>query len=257
MGTRESSAGKTAAYSGLDFQFAELHRELINIAVLAKELLTPDSRQRLSGWIQDLESFRTSNSTGPWDWQTSESIQTNPAQEYEPHGRRCTFEVHGEMSAIWTIKKDRKSAKHFRLMGKASTSLRIVGSKHGESLKCLAQWQVEIGDAQSPGCHFHVGVGQQSDDSLFPKGLSVPRLPGFLITPTDALDFLLGELFQDRWAKKVGQDSDEAKAFGGPQKDRLVRLLKWKIDVVTAASGSAWNHLKHARPTAPALLCSI
>jgi len=241
-------------YLGLDFRFADLQRELTNLQILASEFIAPASRQRLSDWARALDDFRRSERTQPWEWRTAFPIETISAKEYEGRGRGCTFGVHGEMMAVWNIQlRERRNSKHFRLLGKASTILRIIEDEAGEPPNLLAQWQIEIGDSQSPGCHFHVGVGQYDEAPLFPKGLSVPRLPGLLVTPTDALDFLLGELFQDRWARKAGQDSDAARGFGSPQKERMLRLLTWKLETLEQSSGSAWNHLKHARPAEPQL----
>jgi hypothetical protein len=112
----------------------------------------------------------------------------------------------------------------------------------------LLQWQFEVGAKDSPGCHFHVGLSMDRDDPPAPKWLPVPRLPGLLFLPTDALDFLLGELFQVSWRKTVSEDSDASRGWGNEQTVRLQRLLTWQTREVNAGSGSAWNRLKHRQP---------
>jgi hypothetical protein len=139
----------------------------------------------------------------------------------------------------------------FCLNGMASTKIRILSEGSDETDAPVAQWQFEVGDHQSPGCHFHVGVGSFAETT---GSIPVPRLPSILVTPIDALDFLLGEIFQVRWKKVVNQETSFVRTWAGHQKERLSRLLEWKQDQIKKSSGSAWNFLKHSRPHAKTFL---
>lgn len=180
-----------------------------------------------------------------------ERVRTTVGRGYEPGRRVGGYNVAGELSFIWEVQpiaanaaRDRK----FKLTGNASTKLRIVEVRVDQPDKLLAQWQVEIGTQTSPGCFFHVAVSHTDPPpSLLRSSLSVPRLPSMLVTPTDALDFLLGELFQTSWRQRNGEERDDARAWGKSQKRRLQSALKWHCDELDRSSGSAWNWLKHRR----------
>ena len=146
---------------------------------------------------------------------------------------------------------DRRPAEVFRLNGLASTKVKVLRVESSQETREIAQWQFGVGDHQSPGCHFHVGIGRSGDGTgSFP----VPRLPSILFTPIDALDFLLGEVVQDRWRQQVSRETPEMQIWTGQQKKRLSLLLKWKQEQVEKSGGSAWNYLKHQRPHANVFL---
>ncbi|HET6880086.1 MAG TPA: hypothetical protein VFI31_08015, partial [Pirellulales bacterium] len=116
----------------------------------------------------------------------------------------------------------------------------------------VARWQFEVGDHDSPGCHFHASANQQEHGAgLFPTWLKIPRLPGLLFSPMDGLDFLLGELFQSEWEKAVGEDSQHRNGWAQSQRQRLDKLLSWQLKQVRANKvGTPWMSLKRAKPTA-------
>jgi hypothetical protein len=186
-----------------------------------------------------------------------ERVRTIVGRGYEPGKRAGGHNLAGELCFTWTVQpigahaaRDRK----FKLIGNASTKLRIVEVRDNQPDKLLAQWQVEIGTEASPGCFFHVAVSHTDPPpTLFRSCLPVPRLPSMLITPTDALDFLLGELFQTSWRQRNGEERDDASAWGKLQKRRLQNVLRWHHDELNRAAGSAWNWLKHRRRPPPEL----
>src|SRR5436190_1532122 len=77
----------------------------------------------------------------------------------------------------------------------------------------IAMWRMEVGDARSPGCHFHVQVLGEAEVAPFPKSLSVPRLPAVHSTPPAVIEFVLGELFQATWDKHVAARSVHVKRW--------------------------------------------
>ncbi|TWT34989.1 hypothetical protein KOR42_53390 [Thalassoglobus neptunius] len=123
-----------------------------------------------------------------------------------------------------------------------------------ESNELIAQWQIEAGDASSPGCHFHSAVNQYGDDGLFPEWLKVPRLPSVLLTPMDGLEFLLGELFQLRWPQAVSEESEDRNSWAKSQRERLCNLLSWKLDIVRQSETTPWMALKKAKPELDVLM---
>jgi hypothetical protein len=118
-----------------------------------------------------------------------------------------------------------------------------------ETNNVVGHWQLESGDAQSPGCHFHCSVNQGSENGLFPKWLKIPRLPGLLLSPMDGLEFLLGELFQSQWEKHVSEESDARNGWANSQSIRLKRVLEWQQNEIKLKRfGTPWVSLKKAKP---------
>ena len=156
--------------------------------------------------------------------------------------------VYGTLSFEWGIShpdESRRKQLSFDLTGVATTGIRILGTQD----ETIAHWQFEIGDAVSPGCHFHASVNQRGEDGLFPNWLKIPRLPGLLLSPFDGLEFLLGELFPHRWPQRVSISSAERNGWAKSQSNRMLKILQWQQDMVKKASlGTPWISLKKAKP---------
>jgi len=204
-------------------------------------------------WLIALNNIKDSPTLQavPWGIDERNPIRTRISQNgYERGDRKCRFkEVRGELSCVWEIRKeDSRDRRFFILEGQASTKLKVLDVSQGPRGTLLAQWQFEVGDHQSPGCHFHVGILQCNESGPFPKGLSVPRLPGILVTPMDALEYLLGEIFQDEWEGHAVKDRDDVLLWAGCQKRRLGGLLQWYRERIENSGGSPWTFLKTSRP---------
>lgn len=233
----------------------ELQQETEALAKLADEFLDTSRGNALATLATSLNQLLYTKNPGTQTVQVpdvdGERVRTAVGRGYEPGKRLGGYNVAGELSFAWTVQPIAANAakdRTLRLVGNASTKLRIVQLRSGTEEKLLAQWQVEIGTESSPGCFFHVSVTHTDPPpTLFRSNLPVPRLSSILITPTDALDFLLGELFQTAWRQRNGQELDEAFAWGKLQKRRLQKALRWHHDQLDGASGSAWNWLKHQR----------
>jgi hypothetical protein len=248
-----------SGYSGLHFPIAKLRAEIECLGKLAKPFLDTGSEAIIGDWKSALTNIETVRSTASHDWQIAEAtpLKTIKTRGYEPVGRKVKCEVWGELSFVWSVHRVSLTKKESKgllcLDGRASTKVRICREFGGRNV-VLAQWQVEVGSHDSPGWHFHVGLCNESevaDDARFPKWLSVPRVPGLLVAPTDALDFLLGELFQDDWKAAVSNDGYDNVILGAAQKNRIQKMAEWHTtESQKAGHGSAWNQLKHRQPPA-------
>jgi hypothetical protein len=245
-------------YQGLRFSFACMEREIDNMRLLAKPFITPESfEQALPGWRRDLVNFKNGKSAGSHRWEIPERnpIKTVISKgEYEAHDRAGELSVYGTLCGIWEIKAEQqrntkfKPAEFFILEGIASTKIQIWDcAKHNAPVE-IARWTLETGDQHSPGCHFHTQIDLDPADNKFPKALSVPRLPAYLHTPMDALDYLLGELFQKRWYRRMSEGKDAVNLWNGCQKTRLVRMLTWHKECFQEAGGSPWSAFKRRKP---------
>ena len=224
---------------------------------LSSGFVTRDSSERIiPDWRRHLANFRTApkgNST-TWEIRKADPIQTNVSQgAYEPGKRRGALNVFARVSGKWEIrlpdvvKKKNAQSQHFILLGLASTEISICKTNEGDE-KEIARWTIEIGDATSPGCHFHTQITLEDEDNKFPSTLSVPRLPGLLHTPMDALEFVLGELFQDEWYRTASEGNSVVNAWAACQKNRIVNLLKWQTQRLNSLTGSPWTMLKRQKP---------
>ena len=134
--------------------------------------------------------------------------------------------------------------------GKASVKVEWHEVLDGALVEPLGMWRMEVADGASPGCYFHVQI--QGEDGRtqrpFPHAVPVPRLPCISFTPMAVLEFVLGELFQDRWADHTRATTASVQTWRGIQGRRLERLLGWQRELVADTAAPPWTTLKTARP---------
>jgi hypothetical protein len=242
-----------SANEGLIFSFSAMMQEIDSLSKIAKSYIWKDSINVLSNLGTDLENRRGHDmSTRPWGISESMPLRTIPGQKYD---RNCRETVFGEVSSIWEIRpirlrdwKKSKQAEQFELIGNASTRARIIKGTPDQPGDELAMWRMEIGNFDSPGCHFHVQILGRDDDIVFPKSLPVPRLPGLLITPMEVFEYLLGELFQHEWAQESARENDSMRYWATHQKKRFTTLFKTQLEQINKSHGSPWANLKKWKP---------
>lgn len=243
--------------SALRFAFQEMLDEVSSFAGLADDFIAPRSKETLSRFQRNLESYRNSATQSAFDWEIPESdpLVTIDTKSYEPggHGQRM---VVGEITAKWRIKREpplKKSmpAKYFSLVGLASTRIRVrYAATENTSAQEIAMWRMEIADANAPGCFFHSQILGQSDEPPFPNSLPVPRLPIIMMTPAAVAEFVFAELFQDRWGPHIALQKPHLERWAPIQQRRFGCLLDWKLKQLRKTSGSPWSSLKAAQPDA-------
>jgi len=242
--------------AGLLFDISETLDEVRSAAALAEDFIE-NPKQGFGELATQLENLRNQNTSAVIAWTIPESrpIRTRPSDgEYELGDKG--YSVFGTVSSIWEIrrvkpKKAKGPAIQFELAGNASTVVRVFRSATADKQEeQVAMWRMEIAQHDSPGCHFHVQVLGDSETLPFPKSLPVPRLPSLMATPPAVLEFLLAELFQERWRKHVFAESTAIKRWRAIQRTRLTQLLQWQKDEVDVQAGSPWCALKLAKPSA-------
>lgn len=236
-----------------------MEKEIENFRELAKRFLSVESYDRIiPTWKQELINLKNDRGASSFNWSIpiNTPIKTIISKgQYEPGTRRGRLNVFGTICGTWDISVERRDAKTkapfqaFILKGIASTKVQIWTQEDNPPHKEIARWTLETGDANSPGCHFHTQIDLDPEDNKFPKDLSVPRLPAYLHTPMDALDFLLGELFQDDWFRHISQRRDAGNVWNGCQKARLVKMLEWHSQQFKCAGGAPWATFKRRKPT--------
>jgi hypothetical protein len=238
------------------FSFQEMLNEVKAFAGLAEDFIAPGSKNVLSRFHGELESYRNAATSNAFDWEISESdpLTTTSTKGYEPGDGGKRYLV-AQITAKWRIKKEpppKKSmpAKVFGVIGIASTRVRLKCVEEDQSLTDeIAMWRMEMGDAKHPGCFFHSQILGETGDFPFPNYLPVPRLPIIAMTPPAVAEYVFGELFQDRWAQHATSQVPHLNHWAPIQKERFSRLLDWKLQVLRKASGSPWASLKAAQPS--------
>ena len=116
-------------------------------------------------------------------------------------------------------------------------------------------WRIEMGAYDSPGCYFHFQILGDRRRPPFPKSIPVPRLPSPFVTPMAAVEFVLGELFQDKWSRTASEARHHHGRWRAIQCQRWCNLLKWQRAAVVGGS-SPWMNLKEAKPPSGLFLSS-
>ena len=228
----------------LRFTFDGFRREIQSMSRISRPFMEPSADCVFGQLSNTLDQIANSRCAARWEAPERSPLMTRPSREYEPGGKTA-FAVRGEMSWTWELTPLRlraksKSAHHsFDVQGIASTRIRI--RKPEADCELLATWKMELGAFDSPGCYFHAHISD---------ALCIPRIPSLFVTPMAALEFLLGELFQDRWAEHVSRDNDDIRFWRSTQVNSLARILEWKRRKIESGVGSPWITLKRAKPEA-------
>jgi len=229
----------------LRFTFDQFRREVDSMRTISRQFMDRGAERVFPDLLEHLDQIRTAGRTACWDAPLRSPLITQPSREYEPEGKTA-FAVRGEISWTWEISPLRLKAKPkaapdaFEVTGIASAKIQIRKATV-ENADVLATWKVELGAVDSPGCYFHSHIAGD---------LSVPRIPSLFVTPMAVLEFLLGELFQDRWAEHVSRDSPDVQFWRSTQLKSLVQVLDWKKNKIQSGVGSPWVALKRAKPEA-------
>jgi hypothetical protein len=240
----------------IEFQFDDLLRELQTIMKIAAPFIRIDSEFVLPRLVDDLKSIRSAEPDRVLTWQIPEAnplrTQTSTGS-YERLPRRGREHIFAELTSVWEIARvrtRRKEVERFSLRGKTSTKIRLRRDNKAGIFQEVAVWRVELGDSASPGCHFHIQVLGDRKKRPFPSSISIPRFPSIFATPMLVLDFVLGELFQDEWGKRVSADSGETKLWNSIQSQRFLQLFDWHRKSIMSRSGSPWIAIKNEKPEA-------
>jgi hypothetical protein len=242
--------------SDLEFDFQDTIAEVDALQKIIEPFCQPGSVAVLQELSSTLQSIRDTPSDAHFYWGIRESrpfLTAVSRGEYQSDDQGA-LNVFAEITSTWTIRRvpPRKRslrAATFLLTGNASTRVRFHRQPTEQAAATkLAMWRAEVGDAASPGCHFHVQIAGDSADPPFPKSLDVPRLPGLLVTPPSVVEYVVGELFQEQWLKHIARRGADLNRWWPIQQRRLGAVLGWQLNVVEKAAGSPWTTLKKAKP---------
>ena len=232
--------------AGFRFLITELVRETEVLKTMAQRFLDAGTTWTLDGFVRDLDRIRYRGGGTVYTLQIRD-LKTVPSRDYEAGNRQGAYCVHAVISGIWELRsigQSSDSKREVEFCGKASMRIELRSSND----VALGTWRMELGDANSPGCYVHAQILGDSDDPPFPKSVPIPRLPIVFVTPMGALEFVLGELYQDEWAKEAAANNWSAQFWRARQRDRFERLFSWFSTCLQDPTSSPWVALKKAKP---------
>jgi len=245
----------------LVLRFGTIRQEIASFLRVAAEKLPPVALKRLGRLGEALEPLANANDQRKRGWGTgSEPVETYASDGGHQlgrvgHGRS----LKGVVKFHWEIQPigNRQKSPMNRLFALWNSSVRIdlVDVGTGGQEPVAASWDFDIGDHQSPGCHFHAKFANpnKAERERY-KDVDVPRLPSFIFMPTDAIEFVVGELWQDEWRKVAASGTREMEAWRRFPKHRFERLFAWYASELQVTRGTPWAQLKCAKPDALVLL---
>ena len=235
----------------LRFHISELVRETRTLQRIAREFLDPVTTWALDQFNSRLEAI--------WGLPEDEvrlelsPLRTRPNQgAHEAGDRRGGNSVIAVISGGWDVvplgPSRHRPKRELAFTGLASTKVELYNS--GDDCTRLAMWRLESGDSNSPGCHFHAQILGDSVQPPFPSSIPIPRLPSHFVSPMSAIEYVLGEMFQDEWARETASGTSDALRWRGLQRRRLQCLFSWYQKAIENPDSSPWMNLKAAKPDA-------
>ena len=193
--------------AGPTIEFRTFLDELRAMRQLANSggFLTSASYDRLDRFEEDVRCVRSQGDTQkalPIEIAKRCPIETRASTVYRPGGKQGR-PVAGNLAVVWLIRPvgQKRRGKYGEFVvdtdaGPASTRVSIctAADEYGESEE-LAAWHSDIRTSHGPGCFYHLQVLGETDETLFPDFLGIPRFPDPFTSPMAVLEFLLCELF--------------------------------------------------------------
>jgi hypothetical protein len=241
--------------SELAFSFSEMIREVKTFQIVAKQFLDDTATEVLGEYVRQLEIIQSKKirNLQPWTIRADRPLRTIISKGlYDRDGGR---RVIAEIASQWEIycpdegKAKSVQQRHFHLKGLASTSVKFIERDDDEQETVLSLWQADVGDGQSPGCHFHVQVQREDDDIPYPQSFPVPRFPSLLTSALTVAEFAISELFQRHWSRHARVQSDHLSTWSSIQRGRMEKLLTWQQSVVRESQGSPLPYFKEQKPS--------
>lgn len=231
---------------GLVFKVSDLTNQLMYLETVSKRFLDTASAGKIQSAAEQLryalkERSRARGEHRRFRWivPKDEPIRTiQSTGDYQADGQGA-HTVLGELSFVWEMEAS-SSQGYAVLVDNASISCTVTTVA---DRLVLAEWNFDIGDAQAPGTLFHV------QQKLGADGLDVPRWHSLVVTPADALDFLLGELFQEEWPKTQSAKTTDTARFRSAQVGLTKALVCGVLSSIDQMSDrSALMSLKQWQP---------
>ena len=240
---------------GLQFQYRELVDETVALGKMAKGFLEPNGEDVLVALERELDRIGQLSTECVLDLQLH-PLRTRSTRSYEIGSRSGGIDIYAYVTGIWELRplgQRGKPKRKVEFSGKASAKIEIwrqdyLWREKDLPDKRLAGWRIELGAHDSPGCYFHIQILGDRDAPPFPRSIPIPRMPSPFVTPMAAVEFVLGELFQDEWSREASRACHHHSRWSTIQRKRLECLLEWQRLAMGAGQSSPLMNLKEAKP---------
>ena len=216
--------------AGFRFLSADLIQETIAFGKIARPFIARESHLVLEDYLRDLRSIgdQPENTDHRLTLKPLWTIPSKGQYEADNKGKHIRAKIEG----TWQLRVFPSSqTKQMEFCGIASTTAVLFDLTN--SCTPFAKWKLELGDHRSPGCYIHAhipwGFDSETPDQ---KPISIPRLPSIFITPMSAIEFVLGELFQDEWPQSTNRINGDTTNWYRLQKKWLQCLFLWYLEVL-------------------------
>jgi len=241
-----------AALAGLQFSCRELMRETEALRRIAAGVFVSDGPLR--DFARDLERIGERSAERDCRLELL-PLRTQPTRGYERARRSGGQKAYAHVRGVWQVRPvgKKRPGRRIAFVGSASSVVELwpaeclYREKHEESSR-LAMWRIEFGVHDSPGCYFHFQILGDHGDPPFPRNVPIPRLPSPFVTPMAAVEFVLGELFQDDWQQRTMGARNHHNDWRAIQHQRWSSLMKWQMAYLDRSGSSPWMRLKAAKP---------
>ena len=238
--------------AGLQFPWRELADETSSLRTMATDLFVSDgplkALERRLERIAEMSAERDR-------LLVLDPLLTKPTRDYERGSKSGGPEIYAYVTGNWELRPV-GSMRRNRMVAFTGTASAVVElwpaecqwREEQEEGSRLAMWRIELGAQDSPGCYFHCQVLGDRAESPFPKNVPIPRLPSPFVTPMAAVEFVLGELFQDQWPRTASRANSSHQRWRAIQRGRWSSLLNWQKQTLDLDGSSPWMILKEAKP---------
>jgi hypothetical protein len=232
---------------GVQFSCEQLRDEVDVLEEIGDDFLAAGYREVLGNFREQVGALIGARGLGSLAIDRRWPVTTLPCNGgYERREGGAQRELYATVSCLWQVLplgSPRKKAQADRLVAVAGTASTVVSllrpSEDGAEL--VASWRMEIGNPDSPGAHFHVQIPRSQigdedagilEEPPWPHWLPVPRFPAPPTTPIAAVEFVLAEIFQDRWAQMAGSDHRSLPRWNRIHLSRYQAFLAWQRRVL-------------------------
>ena len=235
--------------AGFRFLSSELEQEINALSKISASFFEREWPENLTYFLIDFKSI-LGQPVGSCHDLVLKPLRTRISEgEYEAGSKRRGKRIYAIISGIWQIRvHSAGSGQQLEFCGKASMTTEVFALN--ESCTPLAKWQLDLGADDSPGCYVHAQIPWGFEvKNLGQNPIPVPRLPSIFVTPMSAIEFVLGELFQDEWPKATAGYTHHPQYWRARQRKLLLSLFSWYQNHLKKKSDSSpWVTLKKAKP---------
>ncbi|MDJ0449261.1 hypothetical protein [Methylocystis sp. JR02] len=179
----------------------EYSKEVVGYTRTAKSLVERASQSALEKVALDLETGQ--DTQDHFYWNTPKAIRTIETRDYDRAGQSAppVYVEWGFRAEFTRQPAPRRNAK-WRI-DELTTQFKVWAAR--DTTRPALVFHIDRKSPGQFGPDFHMQVSEDYTASAGPLHLAVPRFPTHCLLPTDCLDLVLSEFFQQKWLKEQSE----------------------------------------------------